>query len=182
MTDPRGSRLEQWRDVAVNKGLAQLEYQLTDEPALGTWKIHVRHTANRTEAVAKFTVSENVLSKFEVVAAESNTKFVLRTDDIATFRFCGRYTHGGAVDRGSLHATFTSIYRPIQWGSLPKKITVVKPVVTLQDGCAEINLGVDDIAKLTNKTTTFLVTAIIEEEGTQIQQRATSKIRASLSY
>ncbi len=39
VSDPSGSRLEQWKGVELRKGMAQLEYQLTEEPTLGTWKV-----------------------------------------------------------------------------------------------------------------------------------------------
>ena len=58
--DPSDSRLAQWKDVSVKKGLAQLYMPLTEEPTLGTWKISADLESDGI-VTATFTVSESVL-------------------------------------------------------------------------------------------------------------------------
>ncbi len=58
--DPSDSRLAQWKDVSVKKGLVQLSMPLTEEPTLGTWKISA-DLESEGVVTATFTVSESVL-------------------------------------------------------------------------------------------------------------------------
>jgi hypothetical protein len=58
--DPSDSRLAQWKNVSVKKGLAQLSMPLTEEPTLGTWKISADLESDGI-VTATFTVSESVL-------------------------------------------------------------------------------------------------------------------------
>ena len=74
--DPRSRRLAQWKAQELTKGLLQLEYQLSEEPELGTWQIHFR--AGPVTDSVDFKVSEYVLPKFEVkqsVPQKSNRKY-----------------------------------------------------------------------------------------------------------
>jgi len=42
ISEPSGARLSQFDNIPLRKGIAQLEHQLSKEPALGQWKIHLK--------------------------------------------------------------------------------------------------------------------------------------------
>ncbi len=110
VTNPSNDRLAQWKDVQLKKGMAQMEFALSEEPQLGGgWTVHVKHTPDKEiEKRANFAVAENVLPKFEVKIDAPKT--IVRDSDEANFKVCALYTHGGKL-RGSLNATFHVSYR-----------------------------------------------------------------------
>ncbi|XP_060547235.1 alpha-2-macroglobulin-like isoform X1 [Pantherophis guttatus] len=92
--DPKRNRLFQWKDVELNGGLVQLEFPLSSEPALGTYKVVVQKDSERT-VQHSCTVEEYVLPKFKVVVKATPTITVL--DDEIKVTVCGTYTYGKPV-------------------------------------------------------------------------------------
>ncbi len=174
LTNPHSSRLGQWKNVSLDRGLAQLEFQLPEEPTLGRWLIHVSYQ-NKTPEPVSFTVSESVLPKFEVTASGSDV--LLKDSPTAEFRLCGKYTHGGTV-KGKANATFFSQYLPPQWGVRRVFINVFKPLVDLDgDGCAKVTLSREELTKLTAKTNSFRLLATISEAVTGVRQNTTKSFK-----
>ncbi|XP_037083953.1 ovostatin-like [Pollicipes pollicipes] len=64
VTSPDDIRIAQWRDIKTSGGLIQLEVQLTEEPPLGSWSIHVKTT--ESSETKNFAVEEYVLPTFEI--------------------------------------------------------------------------------------------------------------------
>ena len=92
-------------DVSLELGLAQLQFKLSEEPQLGSWTVH--YIAGSTKDKTSFTVAEYTLPKFEVEV--EGPKAILADSEVAEWRVCGRYTHGGSV-KGTITANFTSKY------------------------------------------------------------------------
>ncbi len=116
VSNPEGSRMAAWTDVTLNRGMAQLEYKLSEEPPLGGWKLHVKYGPGAKETTAKFSVSERVLPKFEVTKSLSTPGYLVKGVASASFRFCARYLHGAGV-KGRMDFSIASSYRPPQWGA-----------------------------------------------------------------
>ena len=111
ITDPSGSRVSQWLDVAnkngnilyifrdqeglkfdffVIAGLASLELPLSEEPNLGKWTIHISADDGdaENEIKANFEVKKYVLPKFEV--AINHKKKLKSTDKHVDVKVCGK--------------------------------------------------------------------------------------------
>ncbi|XP_069099094.1 alpha-2-macroglobulin-like protein 1 isoform X2 [Pleurodeles waltl] len=91
LKDPNGNRLAQWLQVAPNKGIVDLSFQLSDEPSLGTYAIIIENG----EGFKTFDVSKYVLPKFEVIFVGPFRFSAL----VKSFQLkvCGRYTYGKMV-------------------------------------------------------------------------------------
>ncbi|XP_078507565.1 alpha-2-macroglobulin-like protein 1 isoform X2 [Lissotriton helveticus] len=91
LKDPNQNRLAQWLQVTPNQGIVDLSYQLSDEPALGTYAIEIE----KGKGGKTFDVSKYVLPKFEVTFVGPFTFPALAP----TFQLkvCGRYTYGKMV-------------------------------------------------------------------------------------
>ena len=96
---------------------------------------------------ASFTVSENLLPKFEVLI--ENPEFILRNSEEQEFDICAKYTHGGNV-KGSLNVTFSVDYTYSywnyedyyeDWNYIVEKIKINKIVDELQKGCVKLSLN-----------------------------------------
>ncbi|XP_058026766.1 alpha-2-macroglobulin-like isoform X2 [Ahaetulla prasina] len=92
--DSKGNRLFQWKDVELNGGLAQFEFPLASEPALGTYKVVVQKDSER-RIQHTCTVDEYVLPKFEVVVKTAPVITILDQELKATI--CAKYTYGKPV-------------------------------------------------------------------------------------
>ncbi|XP_067387170.1 alpha-2-macroglobulin-like protein 1 [Emydura macquarii macquarii] len=98
LQDPNSNRIGQWLDVRPRQGIADLSFQLADEPSLGTYTI----TVGGTKASSTFSVEEHVLPKFEVFFEGPTQIYTL--DKTFPLRVCGRYTYGRAV-QGTVRVT-----------------------------------------------------------------------------
>ncbi|XP_029140904.1 pregnancy zone protein, partial [Protobothrops mucrosquamatus] len=92
--DPKRNRLFQWKDVELKGGLAQLEFPLSSEPALGTYKVVVQKDSGRN-VEHTCSVEEYVLPKFEVVVKSPSVITIL--DDKIEIAVCGKYIFGKPV-------------------------------------------------------------------------------------
>jgi len=167
--DPRNRRIKQWKDQALNKGLMQQEFKLSEEPELGTWTINFK--AGTLKEKTSFTVSEYVLPKFEVTVDPPAA--VLRDALEASWLVCAKYTHGGSV-KGTVKAKFTSTYKKRTWRPPPpivKNIDLLKKV-SADDECATVVLNSEQIKDLTEKVDKFELNIEFEEEGTGTTDKA----------
>merc|ERR1719445_874593 len=88
--DPSGSRMSQWKDQPLRKGIIQVSYILDEEPNLGKWLIKAKYGENGTvEGKSQFEVNEVTLPSFEV---------------------CAKYTHGANV-KGQANVTISTKYK-----------------------------------------------------------------------
>ncbi|KAM3844763.1 alpha-2-macroglobulin-like isoform 1-T3 [Vipera latastei] len=92
--DPKRNRLFHWKDVELKGGLVQLEFPLSSEPALGTYKMVVQKDSGRT-VEHRYTVDEYELPKFEVTV--KSTPVITILDNKLDVTVCGKYTFGKPV-------------------------------------------------------------------------------------
>ena len=169
VTDPANNRLEQWRNTKTKHGMAQFSMTLDEEPSLGTWKVHTKFGENGTQQTEEvsFTVSENVLPKFEVTLDAPDV--IYRDTLEQDFKACAKYTHGGNV-KGSLDITFSVQYKETYWRSPIKYVKINKTVDELVNGCATVFLNNTEILKLAEKSSDIKINVVAQEEGTGTQQ------------
>ncbi|XP_063290054.1 alpha-2-macroglobulin-like protein 1 isoform X2 [Pelobates fuscus] len=174
LQDPQRNRLAQWKDVQPNSGIADLSFQLSPEPALGTYTI-------KTEEMKYiFTVEEYVLPRFEVSLKTPSSITVL--DSNATMTTCARYTFGQPVP-GTVTLKICQNSRwshPWRWG--PSRQEGEKNVCHLHtakndhSGCLKSTV---DLSKFQMQNPGYdrklVVEAFLEEEGTGITINATSQ-------
>eukprot|EP00076_Gallus_gallus_P042135 XP_025007673.1 alpha-2-macroglobulin-like protein 1 [Gallus gallus] len=172
LQDPKNNRIEQWLNVVPQEGIADLSFQLSDEPLLGTYVINV---TNR-KIYDSFTVEEYVLPKFEVIF-EAPVK-IYALDKTFPLRVCGRYTYGKAV-QGMVYV------------SLCQKISQFLPSASKPDLCQEFYNQTDNMGCFfTNVTLSFsqdlryyrdsiVAEASLLEDGTEIQVNASHKLLIS---
>ncbi|KAM7335545.1 hypothetical protein ACRRTK_006022 [Alexandromys fortis] len=93
-TNPQRKRIFQWLNTDLQKGLHQLSFPLSAEPALGTYKVVVqKDSGKKTEH--SFEVNEYVLPKFEVkVKLPKIISFLEEEFEVSA---CGLYTYGKPV-------------------------------------------------------------------------------------
>jgi len=167
--DPRNRRIAQWKDQDLDKGLMQQQFQLSEEPELGTWTINFK--AGSIKDRTTFTVSEYVLPKYQVTIDPPAA--ILRDAQLVEWKVCAKYTHGGSV-KGQVKANFTSIYQRRTWRPPPpivKTIELLKKVNADID-CAKITLNSEQIKELTEKVDNFNLYIEFEEEGTGTVEKA----------
>ncbi|XP_054019931.1 ovostatin-like [Dryobates pubescens] len=93
--DPRGNRIFQWQNVTSEMNIVQIEFPLTEEPILGSYKIIVvKKSGDKTNH--SFLVEEYVLPKFDVTVTAPESLSVLDTE--FTVKVCGVYTYGQPVE------------------------------------------------------------------------------------
>ncbi|POI35095.1 hypothetical protein CIB84_001153 [Bambusicola thoracicus] len=172
LQDPKNNQIEQWLNVVPQEGIADLSFQLSDEPLLGTYVINV---INR-KIYDSFTVEEYVLPKFEVIF-EAPVK-IYALDKTFPLRVCGRYTYGKAV-QGMVYV------------SLCQKISLFLPSASKPDLCQEFYNQTDKMGCFfTNVMLSFsqdlryyrdsiVAEASLLEDGTEIQVNASHKLLIS---
>ncbi|KFQ69903.1 Ovostatin, partial [Phaethon lepturus] len=93
--DPRGNRIFQWQNVTSEMNIIQIEFPLTEEPILGSYKIIIaKKSGDKTNH--SFLVKEYVLPKFDVTITAPESLTVL--DSEFTVKVCGVYTYGQPVE------------------------------------------------------------------------------------
>ena len=174
ISDPANNRLKQWKNTQTVQGIAQFSMKLDDEPALGAWKVHAKFGDNGTQQEqVSFTVSENVLPKFQVTV--ESREVIYRDTDDEEFKFCAKYTHGGKV-KGSLNISFVVQYKETYWRAPLKYIKIHKMVDQLENGCASVFLNNTEILKFAVKSSDLKITAVVEEAVTGTKQEATKSV------
>ncbi|KAM9388182.1 alpha-2-macroglobulin-like protein 1 [Phaethornis superciliosus] len=125
LQDPKNNQIEQWLNVVPQDGIADLSFQMSDEPLLGTYVISV----NNAKAYGTFSVEEYVLPKFEVIFEAPNPIYTL--EKIFPLRVCGRYSYGKSV-QGMVHVR------------LCQKRALFLPSASKPDLCQEFNNQTDE--------------------------------------
>ncbi|XP_018320205.1 CD109 antigen [Agrilus planipennis] len=106
MLDPKGHIMKRWLSRQSNLGTVSLEYQLSDQPVFGKWKIKVDAQGQTEEST--FDVEEYYQTRFEVNV--TMPAFFFTTDEYIHGIVMANYTSGGPV-RGNL--TLKATVRPI---------------------------------------------------------------------
>ncbi|NWH65683.1 A2ML1 protein, partial [Geococcyx californianus] len=171
--DPKNNRLEQWLNVVPQNGIADLSFQLSDEPLLGTYVINV----TSAKAYGSFSVEEYALPKFEVIFEMPNQIYAL--DKTFPLRVCGRYDYGKGV-QAMVHL------------SLCQKIAPFLPSASKPDLCQEFNNQTDETGcfftnvSLSSFSRDFryyqdsmVAEASLVEDGTGVQINTSSQIHIS---
>ncbi|NXC38955.1 A2ML1 protein, partial [Penelope pileata] len=168
--DPKNNQIEQWLNVVPQEGIADLSFQLSDEPLLGTYVINV---TNR-KAYGIFSVEEYVLPKFEVIFEALVNIYAL--DKTFPLWVCGRYTYGQAV-QGMVHV------------SLCQKIAQFLLSASKPELCQEFNNQTDKMGCFFKNVTlssfnqvfryyqdSIVAEASLVENGTDIQVNVSHKL------
>ncbi|XP_063250393.1 alpha-2-macroglobulin-like protein 1 [Prinia subflava] len=125
LLDPKNNQIEQWQDVVPQDGIADLSFQLSEEPLLGTYLINVTSAS----AYGSFSVKEHVLPKFEVIFEVPKQIYALDTTFL--LRVCGRHARGKSV-QGMVHV------------SLCQKIAPFLPSASKPDLCHKFSNKTDE--------------------------------------
>jgi hypothetical protein len=182
INDPLNNVVANWADVAFTDMVMQFNFDLNEEPALGSWYVNVRYEekpipsdpssmSNPVLQTVVFTVSEYVLPKFEVTITPP--PFLLMDTPNATWKICANYTFGKPVI-GTLK--INSSLQFYYWESrigFPENYREANI-----SGCYDLTL---DLTKLnfTNPTYAYRqiqVIANVFEAGTNIQRNSTNSI------
>ncbi|CAG0906261.1 unnamed protein product, partial [Darwinula stevensoni] len=171
--NPSGIRIAQWMEPSSTTGFVQLQFQLSQEPPLGTWKIRVDARGKSREEEKQFEVAEYILPKYSV--AIHPPKVLLGDASTLDLDICARYTHGGAVE-GELTLRVEpkiSILETLRddYPGLVKEFNLDLDRYTPIKGCHKASipagsLGMDDREL---NPSSVNVTATVAEEGTGVR-------------
>ena len=106
MLDPAGHIMRRWLSRQSNQGSVSLQYQLSDQPVFGEWKIRIEAQGQIEEA--RFNVEEYYQTRFEVNV--TMPAFFFNTDRYIYGRIMANFTNGTPV-KGNL--TLKATIRPI---------------------------------------------------------------------
>nr|AFY13480.1 MULTIFUNCin [Balanus glandula] len=183
ITTPDGIRVSQWKNVSTNTGMVQLDMQLTEEPPLGSWVIHVK-TASQT-ITKRFSVEEYELPTFEVeIEAPSSLE---RSERTITTKICAKYTFGKPLIGANVTINVTASgigdweYRNNK--ELVKNISDYQ--LSDEKGCAIFDLVVSKIGighPGISSGNTAVMTVVVEEEGTGLKQVEVKRVTQSYSF
>ncbi|XP_072167505.1 murinoglobulin-1-like [Diadema setosum] len=157
-------RINEWKNVATQDGLIDLEHELPDEPQLGVYTI--KAWRGNELAQQTFRVDEFVLPRFEV--SINGPSYLLISDTEINVSICGSYTHGQPV-LGNLQANVTAknrFYywrRPIQKELDPSELTFSLSNV---DGCGVIKVNLTTLTLDYSQFSRLEVNAIFTEIAT----------------
>uniref|UniRef100_A0A8C2TZ08 Ovostatin n=1 Tax=Coturnix japonica TaxID=93934 RepID=A0A8C2TZ08_COTJA len=176
--DPQNNRIFQWQNVTSEINIVQIEFPLTEEPILGSYKIIVtKKSGERTNH--SFHVEEYVLPKFDVIVTAPGSLTVM--DSELTVKICAVYTYGQPVD-GKVQL---SVCRDFDSYGRCKKSPVcqsfTKDLDT--DGCLfqVISSKVFELNRVGYRRN-LDVKAIVTEKGTATQSISITQVVISLQF
>ncbi|MBN3301790.1 CD109 protein, partial [Amia calva] len=102
--DPQGNLIQQWLSLDSRLGTVSVEFQLSDNPPLGSWSIEA--SVNGVLSIKQFTVTHYVLPKFEVTIQVPD---VLYVEDRLSGTVIAQYNYGKSV-KGNMTVTFALAY------------------------------------------------------------------------
>nr|WBW70092.1 venom protein [Lampona murina] len=170
--DPTGTRLFQWKDVSLGKGMKQFQFRLADEPVNGDWKIAASFKGDVTST--SFEVKEYVLPTFDVKIKQP--PFVLADDDVIPITVCAHYTYGKPV-KGNLRMNIS--LETYTWSN--DKLPTIEYEGKI-DGCFEYIINVSMI-----ETEDYYryrrpqIVASVEELATGVQRNKTEYVSRQYS-
>nr|XP_008195453.1 PREDICTED: pregnancy zone protein [Tribolium castaneum] len=170
--NPLGVGVIVWENVTTELGLAQLEYQLPQDPIEGKWKVEIG------EDFRAFEVSKYVLPRFKVQILHPKIIYI---GSRVAIKVCGRYSYGEMV-KGSAFIRLSSIFPNFKTFQSLKK---------MDEGCAEFVLTPTDFSyfsikklfPLSDPKISVLITATVTEHGTdKIELDATKSVISLKPY
>lgn len=170
--DPSGNRVEMWRNLQPASGVAKAEFLLSDDPALGDWKIHAEQQHGGSEIVnanVTITVDKFVLPRFDVTVDAPPTMYGRSTAPLS-IKVTARYTYGeNVVGDAKLHVSTTATRIPTNSQTLREGTTTF---VLQQDTLREL---------LKNYAMDIKIKAIVTEGSSKIELEETTSIKLTHS-
>ncbi|KAL1513271.1 hypothetical protein ABEB36_002700 [Hypothenemus hampei] len=120
MLNPNGHIMKRWLSRQSNLGTVSLDYQLSDQPVFGEWKIRVIAQGQMEEST--FLVEEYYQTRFEVNV--TMPAFFLNTEPYITGVIMANYTSGAPV-KGNL--TLKASVRPIKPIDINRRLKKNRP-------------------------------------------------------
>ncbi|NWX90097.1 A2ML1 protein, partial [Nothoprocta pentlandii] len=173
MFDPKNNRIGQWLDVMPQDGIADLSFQLTDEPLLGTYVINV----TKGKAFASFSVQEHELPKFDM-SFEGPIK-IYALDKTFPLRVCGRYTYGKGV-QGMVYMRLCQKTAPFLYNASKSDLCQEFNNQTDKVGCFFTNVTLSSFSQdFWHYQDSIHVEASLVENGSGVQINASRQIPVS---
>ncbi|NXB46982.1 A2ML1 protein, partial [Leucopsar rothschildi] len=173
LQDPKNNQIEQWQDVVPQDGIADLSFQLSDEPLLGTYVINV----TSTRAYGSFSVTEHVLPEFEVILEAPNQIYALDTTFL--LRVCGRYSRGKSV-QGMVHVRLCQKIAPFLPSASKPDLCHKFSNQTDEAGCFFTNVSLSSFSRdFRYYRDSIAVEASLVEDATGVQINTSSQILIS---
>lgn len=170
--DPKGTRLFQWKNVQVGRGIKQLEFPLADEPVEGEWKISL--TVGDNDYYTTFEVKEYVLPKYEIDI--TIPPFVLANAEEIPITVCAKYTYGQPVK--GLLALNVSLEKYV-WSN--EKVPEVEYNGEF-DGCYDYKINVSLVEPGDYyRYRRIQIVARVTEQGTGVERNETKFIQRQYS-
>ncbi|NXF65439.1 A2ML1 protein, partial [Ciccaba nigrolineata] len=171
--DPKNNRLEQWLNVVPQDGIADLSFQLSDEPLLGTYVINV----TSAKAYGSFSVEDYVMPKFEVIFEAPNQIYAL--DKTFPLRACGRYTYGKGV-QGMVHVSLCQKIAPFLPSASKPDLCEEFSNQTDETGCFFTNVSLSSFSRdFRYYQDSIVAEALLVEDGTGVQINTSRQILIS---
>jgi len=169
ITDGSNNRIKQYDKVFFRRGVCRHSLQLSDEPVLGNWIIHVKVNDKDPETIQIFEVAEYVLPKFEVNVVTKNK--VYREDDIIV-SYGAKYTYGKDVEGSAVVSAEVLYY---WWGDISPVKKVEK---SLDNSTKTTSISIKNDLNLEKVywMQTVLLTVTFTEALTGIQRNATAMV------
>ncbi|XP_008944140.1 PREDICTED: alpha-2-macroglobulin-like protein 1, partial [Merops nubicus] len=173
LQDPKNNRLEQWLDVVPQDGIAELSFQLSEEPLLGTYVINV----TSAKASGSFSVEEKVLPKFEVIFEAPDEVYAL--DKSFPLRICGRYADGKGI-QGMLHVSLCQKIAPFLPSASKPDLCQEFSNQTDETGCFFSNVSLSSFSRdFRYYQDSIVAEAVLEEGGTEAHANASHELLIS---
>ncbi|XP_075071694.1 alpha-2-macroglobulin-like protein 1 isoform X2 [Mixophyes fleayi] len=175
LQDPQKNRLAQWKDVAPNNGIVDLEYQMSPEPLLGLYTIKAGDTS------IVFGIEEYVLPKFEVLTDIPKQLSIL--DKNISMSVYGKYTYGEIVP-GKVTLKVCQKQARSWWYYWPRRyeeeeekhLCYTEVAKTDQSGKLQTVVSLSHFkVRDSGYSRQLEVEATLEEEGTEVKLSASSK-------
>ncbi|NXV83091.1 A2ML1 protein, partial [Atlantisia rogersi] len=171
--DPKNNQIEQWLNVVPQDGIADLSFQLSDEPLLGTYVINV----TSAKAYGSFSVEEYVSPKFEVTFEAPNQVYAL--DKTFLLRVCGRHSYGKGV-QGMVHVSLCQKIAPFLPSASKPDLCQEFSNQTDETGCFFTNVSLSSFSRdFRYYQDSILAEASLVEDGTAIHVNASHKLLIS---
>ncbi|NXY84336.1 A2ML1 protein, partial [Alcedo cyanopectus] len=171
--DPKNNRIEQWLNVVPQDGIAELSFQLSDEPMLGSYVINV----TSAKAYSSFSVEEHVTPKFEVIFEVPQQVYTL--DKTFPLWICGRYSHGKGV-RGVVHVRLCQKIAPFLPSASKPDLCQQFSNQTDEKGCFFTNVSLSSFSRdFRYYQHSIVAEASLVEDGTGVQINTSRQILIS---
>ncbi|NXI50779.1 A2ML1 protein, partial [Chloroceryle aenea] len=172
-SDPKNNRIEQWLDVVPQDGIADLSFQLSDEPMLGPYVINV----TSAKAYGTFSVEEYVLPKFEVTFEVPNQIYIL--EKTFPLCICGRYPYGKGV-QGMVRVSLCQKIAPFLPSASKPHLCQEFSNQTDEKGCFFTNVSLSSFSRdFRYYQDSIVAEASLVEDGTGVQINTSRQILIS---